>query len=81
MSEDAKGIIHLQMLYDPIAGILNIKLIDAQDLQPRDFSGTADPYAKLRLLPDKTNVWQTRIHKRTLNPSKWCSTGTIIMML
>jgi Ca2+-dependent lipid-binding protein len=42
----------------------------ANDLQPRDFSGTADPYAKIRLLPDKTNFWQTKIHKRTLNPSK-----------
>lgn len=41
----------------------------ANDLQPRDFSGTADPYAKIRLLPDKTNFWQTKIHKRTLNPS------------
>lgn len=28
----------------------------------------ADPYAKIRLLPDRSNVWQTRIHKRTLNP-------------
>ena len=62
--------LHLQLLYDPIAGILTIKLIDAQDLQPRDFSGTADPYAKIRLLPDKANVWQTRIHKRTLNPGE-----------
>lgn len=43
----------------------------ANDLQPRDFSGTADPYAKIRLLPDKTNFWQTKIHKRTLNPSKY----------
>lgn len=42
----------------------------ANDLQPRDFSGTADPYAKIRLLPDKANFWQTKIHKRTLNPSK-----------
>lgn len=42
--------------------------MEAQELQPRDFSGTADPYAKIRLLPDRTNVWQTRIHKRTLNP-------------
>lgn len=40
-------------------------------MQPRDFSGTADPYAKIRLLPDKTNFWQTKIHKRTLNPSKF----------
>lgn len=45
-------------------------ILQAQDLQARDFSGTADPYAKIRLLPDKTNVWQTRIHKKTLNPGK-----------
>lgn len=47
------------------------KNFQANDLQPRDFSGTADPYAKIRLLPDKTNFWQTKIHKRTLNPSKY----------
>lgn len=69
-SEDLRGTLHFAMLYDAIAGILTVKLIEAQDLQPRDFSGTADPYAKVRLLPDasKINMWQTRIHKRTLNP-------------
>lgn len=66
--ENTHGVIHLTLLYDPIAGILSVRLIEAQDLQPRDFSGTADPYCKIRLLPNKTNVWQTRIHKRTLNP-------------
>lgn len=40
----------------------------AHDLQARDFSGTADPYAKIRLLPDRSNIWQTKIHKKTLNP-------------
>lgn len=90
-SEDLRGTLQFTMLYDPIAGILNVRLIEvkqrrrpleilikfslkkqANDLQPRDFSGTADPYAKVRLLPDasKTNMWQTRIHKRTLNPGK-----------
>uniref|UniRef100_A0A1B0CSS2 C2 domain-containing protein n=2 Tax=Lutzomyia longipalpis TaxID=7200 RepID=A0A1B0CSS2_LUTLO len=67
-TENTHGVIHLTLLYDPIAGILSVRLIEAQDLQPRDFSGTADPYCKIRLLPNKTNVWQTRIHKRTLNP-------------
>jgi Ca2+-dependent lipid-binding protein len=86
-SEDLRGTLHFTMLYDPMAGILTIRLIEvswfvefndftsiknfqAHDLQPRDFSGTSDPYAKVRLLPDasKTNMWQTRIHKRTLNP-------------
>ncbi|XP_061516541.1 synaptotagmin-5 [Anopheles gambiae] len=66
--EDARGAIHLTLSYDPAAGILNVKLVEAQDLQPQDFSGTADPYAKIRLLPDRNNMWQTRIHKKTLNP-------------
>lgn len=56
--------------YDPVGGLLNVRLLEAQNLQPRQFSGTADPYAKVRLLPDKKNFWQTRIHKRTLNPGK-----------
>ncbi|XP_049535036.1 synaptotagmin-5 [Anopheles darlingi] len=66
--EDARGAIRLMLSYDPAAGILNVKLVEAQDLQPQDFSGTADPYAKIRLLPDRNNMWQTRIHKKTLNP-------------
>lgn len=37
-------------------------------MRARELSGTADPYAKIRLLPDRSNVWQTRIHRRTLNP-------------
>uniref|UniRef100_A0AAG5DA67 C2 domain-containing protein n=1 Tax=Anopheles atroparvus TaxID=41427 RepID=A0AAG5DA67_ANOAO len=68
VGEDARGAIHLALGYDPAAGILNVKLVEAQDLQPQDFSGTADPYAKIRLLPDRNNMWQTRIHKKTLNP-------------
>ncbi|KAI4464517.1 synaptotagmin [Holotrichia oblita] len=66
--DDIRGSVHVGLNYDPVAGILTVRLIEAQDLQARDFSGTADPYAKIRLLPDKTNVWQTRIHKKTLNP-------------
>ncbi|XP_046676229.1 synaptotagmin-5 [Homalodisca vitripennis] len=66
--EELRGSVHLTLTYDPAAGILTVRLNEAHDLQARDFSGTADPYAKIRLLPDRSNVWQTRIHKRTLNP-------------
>lgn len=34
-------------------------------------NGTADPYAKIRLLPDRDNVWQTRVDKKTLNPGSY----------
>lgn len=40
----------------------------AHDLRARELSGIVDPYAKIRLLPDRSNVWQTTIHRRTLNP-------------
>ncbi|KAF5286369.1 hypothetical protein FQR65_LT12663 [Abscondita terminalis] len=66
--ENVRGSIHIVLSYDPVDEILIVKLLEAHDLEARDFSGTADPYAKIRLLPDRTNVWQTRIHKKTLNP-------------
>ena len=42
----------------------------ARDLRARDLSETADPYAKIRLLPDRSTVKQSRIQKQTLNPGK-----------
>ncbi|XP_049829005.1 synaptotagmin-5 [Schistocerca gregaria] len=68
LPEEPVGSIQIALAYDPAAGILTVRLLEAHDLQARDFSGTADPYAKIRLLPDRGNVWQTRIHKKTLNP-------------
>ncbi|TDG38330.1 hypothetical protein AWZ03_015248, partial [Drosophila navojoa] len=65
---EVRGNLHVCLSYDPVGGLLNVRLLEAQNLQPRQFSGTADPYAKIRLLPDKKNFWQTRIHKKTLNP-------------
>ncbi|XP_064546820.1 synaptotagmin-1 [Drosophila montana] len=65
---EVRGNLHICLGYDPVGGLLNVRLLEAQNLQPRQFSGTADPYAKIRLLPDKKNFWQTRIHKKTLNP-------------
>ncbi|XP_020283550.1 synaptotagmin-1, partial [Pseudomyrmex gracilis] len=67
-SDEIRGELKLGLLYDANAGILTVRLIEAHDLRPRELSGIADPYAKIRLLPDRNNVWQTTIHRRTLNP-------------
>ncbi|KAG7205566.1 hypothetical protein KM043_007538 [Ampulex compressa] len=67
-SDESRGELQLGLIYDAPAGILTVMLIEAHELRARELSGTADPYAKIRLLPDRSNVWQTRIHKRTLNP-------------
>lgn len=67
-SDEIRGELKLGLMYDDNAGILTVKLIEAHDLRARELSGIADPYAKIRLLPDRSNVWQTTIHRRTLNP-------------
>ncbi|XP_076662496.1 synaptotagmin-1-like [Halictus rubicundus] len=67
-TDDVSGELQVGLIYDESAGILTVRLIEAHDLHARELSGTANPYAKIRLLPDGSNVWQTRIHRRTLNP-------------
>lgn len=67
-SDEIRGELQMGLIYDEPAGILTVRLIKANDLRARELSGTADPYAKIRLLPDWSNVWQTRTHRRTLNP-------------
>ncbi|XP_031830715.1 synaptotagmin-2 [Nomia melanderi] len=67
-SDEARGELEFGLIYDASAGILTVRLIEAYDLHPRELSGSADPYAKVRLLPDWNNIWQTRIHRRTLKP-------------
>ncbi|XP_071644099.1 synaptotagmin-1-like isoform X1 [Temnothorax longispinosus] len=67
-SDEIRGELKLGLIYDVNAGILTVRLIEAHDLRARELSGIADPYAKIRLLPDRNNVWQTTIHRRTLNP-------------
>lgn len=33
-----------------------------------DSGGTSDPYVKVHLLPDKKKKFDTKVHKKTLNP-------------
>ncbi|NXS63053.1 SYT10 protein, partial [Brachypteracias leptosomus] len=40
----------------------------ALDLPAKDFTGTSDPYVKIYLLPDRKKKFQTRVHRKTLNP-------------
>ena len=42
--------------------------VQARDLVPREFSGTADPFCRLCLLPDRRGQLQSRVHRRTLCP-------------
>lgn len=33
-----------------------------------DLSGTSDPYVKVFLLPEKKKKYETKVHRKTLNP-------------
>ncbi|KAK4298060.1 hypothetical protein Pmani_029567, partial [Petrolisthes manimaculis] len=32
------------------------------------YGGTSDPYVKVYLLPDKKKKFETKVHRKTLNP-------------
>lgn len=47
---------------------LAITVLQAEDLPGLDLSGTSDPYVKVYLLPDKKKKFETKVHRKTLNP-------------
>lgn len=42
--------------------------MEATELPGMDMSGTSDPYVKVTLLPDKKPKFETKVHRKTLNP-------------
>ncbi len=62
------GKLHFAVVYIPATESLIVTILHAEDLPPKDFSGTSDPYVKLYLLPDRKQKFQTKVHRRTLNP-------------
>ena len=56
------------MEYDFNANSLSVTVIQAEDLPALDMGGTSDPYVKVYLLPDKKKKFETKVHRKTLNP-------------
>jgi len=47
---------------------LAVSVIKAEELPALDMGGTSDPYVKVYLLPDKKKKFETKVHRKTLNP-------------
>eukprot|EP00062_Callorhinchus_milii_P010625 gi/632955816/ref/XP_007893651.1/ PREDICTED: synaptotagmin-10 [Callorhinchus milii] len=62
------GKLNFTLKYDYENELLIIMILKALDLPAKDFSGTSDPYVKIFLLPDRKKKFQTRVHRKTLNP-------------
>lgn len=56
------------MEYDFQGNMLSVTVIQAEDLPALDMGGTSDPYVKVYLLPDKKKKFETKVHRKTLNP-------------
>ncbi|XP_062248399.1 synaptotagmin-2 isoform X2 [Platichthys flesus] len=54
--------------YDFQENKLTVGILQAADLLSMDSGGTSDPYVKVFCLPDKKKKYDTKVHKKTLNP-------------
>ncbi|ESO91279.1 hypothetical protein LOTGIDRAFT_58927, partial [Lottia gigantea] len=65
----------IQISHDDFDNILNIHVIQARNLKPRDLNGLSDPFVKIYLLPGRgaENKRRTKHIARTLNP-EWHQT-------
>ncbi|KAI1890621.1 hypothetical protein AGOR_G00155550 [Albula goreensis] len=62
------GKLQYSLDYDFQDGKLTVGILQAADLISMDTGGTSDPYVKVFLLPDKKKKFDTKVHKKTLNP-------------
>lgn len=62
------NLVHFQLEYDFNSNALTVTVIQAEELPALDMGGTSDPYVKVYLLPDKKKKFETKVHRKTLNP-------------
>ncbi len=48
---------------------LIVGVVEAEGLAAMDMSGTSAPYVKVYLLPDKKKKFETKVHRKTLDPT------------
>lgn len=63
------GKLSFSLHYDYEEQALVVKILKALDLPAKDFTGTSDPYVKIYLLPERKKKFQTRVHRKNLNPT------------
>lgn len=63
------GKLSFSLRYDYEDQALVVRILKALDLPAKDFTGTSDPYVKIYLLPERKKKFQTRVHRKTLNPT------------
>ncbi|XP_072401406.1 synaptotagmin 1-like isoform X2 [Diabrotica undecimpunctata] len=62
------GKLQYKLDYDFNQNSFAVTVIQAEELPALDMGGTSDPYVKVYLLPDKKKKFETKVHRKTLNP-------------
>nr|ALS04702.1 putative synaptotagmin I [Pseudodiaptomus poplesia] len=67
-SSEYLGKLQYKLDYDFNSQSLNVTVIQCTELPALDMGGTSDPYIKIYLMPDKKRKFETKVHRKTLNP-------------
>lgn len=68
LDEDQLGRLKFRLDYDFNNTNLAVGVLQAEELPGMDMCGTSDPYVKVYLMPDKKKKFETKVHRKTLNP-------------
>lgn len=66
--KSSKPLLHFSLYYDIQRRTLTVHLMEGTNLPAKDRRGTSDPFVILFLLPNKEEIFESKVHKRTLNP-------------
>jgi Ca2+-dependent lipid-binding protein len=66
--DDSNGKLEFTLDYDFTKQELTVGILQASDLPAMDMGGTSDPYVKCYIMPDKKKKFETKVHRKTLNP-------------
>ncbi|KAA8590156.1 hypothetical protein FQN60_014090 [Etheostoma spectabile] len=67
--EEKLGRLHYTLDYNFTDNTLIVGILQAAELPAMDVGGSSDPYVKLYLLPDKKKKFETKVHRKTLEPN------------
>lgn len=62
------GELELSLDYDFAKQELSVSVAQCKNLPPMDMTGKSDPYVKCYILPEKKKKFETKVHRKTLNP-------------
>lgn len=62
------GELEFSIDYDFAKQELAVSCLQCQNLPAMDMGGTSDPYVKIFILPEKKKKFETKVHRKTLNP-------------